>query len=81
MSTLAVGFLFINVAELIWGRNPEPVPPFFGEGIVTFGAFAVFPQQLLVIASALVIFVFLHLCSTTGRFSARRSARPPTAAR
>ena len=61
MSTLAVGFLFINVAELIWGRNPEPVPPFFGDGIVTFGAFSIFPQQLLVILGALVIFVLLHL--------------------
>ena len=61
MSTLAVGFLFINAAELIWGRNPEPVPPFFGDGIIAIGAFAIFPQQLLVIVSALVIFLALHL--------------------
>lgn len=61
MSTLAVGFLFINVAELIWGRNPEPVPSFFGEGLITFGPFAIFPQQLLVIATALAIFFLLHL--------------------
>ena len=27
MSTLAVGLLFIDLAELIWGRNPTPVPP------------------------------------------------------
>jgi len=61
MSTLAVGFLFINTAELIWGRNPEPVPSFFGSGIIRFGPFAIFPQQLLVIATALVIFVLLHI--------------------
>lgn len=61
MSTLAVGFLFINTAELIWGRNPEPVPSFFGNGVITFGSFAVFPQHLLVIFAALVIFILLHL--------------------
>jgi branched-chain amino acid transport system permease protein len=31
MSTLAVGFLMIDLAEIIWGRNPTPVPPFFGK--------------------------------------------------
>ena len=61
MSTLAVGFLFINLAELIWGRNPRPVPSFFGEGIVKFGPFAIFPQQILVIGSAFIIFVLLYL--------------------
>lgn len=61
MSTLAVGFLFINIAELIWGRNPEPVPSFFGSGIIRFGSFAIFPQQLLVIVTALVIFLLLHV--------------------
>ena len=61
MSTLAVGFLFINIAELVWGRNPEPVPSFFGDRILTLGAFAIFPQQLLVIVSALVIFFLLHI--------------------
>ena len=61
MSTLAVGFLFINVAELIWGRNPEPVPPFFGDSIIRFGAFAIFPQQILVIVSAFAIFFLLYL--------------------
>ena len=27
MSTLAVGLLFIDFAELVWGRNPLSVPP------------------------------------------------------
>ena len=31
MSTLAVGFLMIDFAEIIWGRNPTPVPPFLAE--------------------------------------------------
>lgn len=61
MSTLAVGFLFINVAELIWGQSPNPVPPFFGSGVVMLGPIAVFPQHILVIVSALGLFVLLYL--------------------
>lgn len=60
MSTLAVGFLFINVAELIWGQSPKPVPPFFGSGVIMLGGIAIFPQHLLVIGSALGIFVLLY---------------------
>lgn len=60
MSTLAVGFLFVNVAELIWGQSPKPVPPFFGSGVIMLGGIAIFPQHLLVIGSALGIFVLLY---------------------
>ena len=60
MSTLAVGFLFINIAELIWGQNPVPVPHFFGSGVIMLDDIAVFPQHLLVIGSALGIFVLLY---------------------
>lgn len=60
MSTLAVGFLFINIAELVWGQSPQPVPPFFGSGVIMLGGIAVFPQHLLVIGSALGIFILLY---------------------
>lgn len=60
MSTLAVGFLFINIAELVWGQSPKPVPPFFGSGVIMLGGIAVFPQHLLVIGAALGIFVLLY---------------------
>ncbi len=61
MSTLAIGFLFINVAELVWGQSPKAVPPYFGANVIKFGPLSVFPQHLLVIAAALVIFYALHL--------------------
>jgi branched-chain amino acid transport system permease protein len=61
MSTLAVGFLFINIAELVWGQSPKAVPPYLGESIIKLGPLSVFPQHLLVIAAALVIFYILHL--------------------
>ena len=39
MSTLAVGFLMIDAAELIWGRSPTPVPPFLGKDPIYIGEF------------------------------------------
>lgn len=59
LSTLAVGFLMIDFAEIIWGRNPTPVPPFFGKEPVYFGAVSILPQQLLIIAAAVVTFIGL----------------------
>jgi len=59
MSTLAVGFLMIDLAEIIWGRNPTPVPPFFGKDPVYLGPVSILPQQLLIIAAACFTFVGL----------------------
>jgi branched-chain amino acid transport system permease protein len=59
MSTLAVGFLMIDFAEIIWGRNPTPVPPFLGKEPLYLGPVTILPQQLLIIAAACVTFVSL----------------------
>ncbi|MEZ5786318.1 MAG: branched-chain amino acid ABC transporter permease [Xanthobacteraceae bacterium] len=59
MSTLAVGFLMIDLAEIIWGRNPTPVPPFLGKEPLYFGPVAILPQQLLIIAAACATFIGL----------------------
>ena len=56
MSTLAVGFLMIDLAEIIWGRNRTPVPPFFGKDPVYLGPVSILPQQLLIITAACVTF-------------------------
>lgn len=61
MSTLAVGFLLINIAELVWGQSPKAVPPYLGAQVIHVGPLAVFPQQLLIIVAALVTFLLLHL--------------------
>jgi len=37
LSTLAVGLLFIDLAELIWGRSPTPVPSYFGKTPIMIG--------------------------------------------
>jgi branched-chain amino acid transport system permease protein len=59
MSTLAVGFLMIDVAEIVWGRNPTPVPPLFGKEPIYLGKVTILPQQLLIIACACITFVSL----------------------
>ena len=61
MSTLAVGLLLIDFAEIIWGRSPTPVPPFLGKEPIYLGAVSILPQQLLIIAAACVTFVALDL--------------------
>jgi branched-chain amino acid transport system permease protein len=59
MSTLAVGFLMIDFAEIVWGRNPTPVPPFLGKDPIYLGPVTILPQQLLIIAAACVTFISL----------------------
>ncbi len=61
MSTLAVGLLFIDFAEIIWGRSPTPVPPFLGKDPIYLGAVTILPQQLLIIAAACITFIALDL--------------------
>lgn len=61
MSTLAVGFLMIDLAEIIWGRSPTPVPPFLGKDPIYIGLVSVLPQQLLIIAAASVTFIGLDI--------------------
>jgi branched-chain amino acid transport system permease protein len=61
MSTLAVGFLMIDFAEIIWGRSPTPVPPFLGKDPIYIGPVSILPQQLLIIAAAFVTFIALDV--------------------
>jgi branched-chain amino acid transport system permease protein len=59
MSTLAVGFLFIDLAEIIWGRSPTPVPALLGKEPIYIGQVSILPQQVLIIAAACATFVGL----------------------
>lgn len=61
MSTLAVGLLMIDLAEIIWGRSPTPVPSFLGNLPVRIGALLILPQQLFIIAMACLVFIGLDL--------------------
>jgi len=59
MATLAVGLLFVDVAELVWGRNSLAVDGFLGPGVVRLGPIGVYPQQLLIVAATVVAFLAL----------------------
>lgn len=64
MSTLAVGILMLNLAQIIWGRNPLMFNSPLGDEFVTIGDVGVFPQELLIIASALLIMALLDIFYT-----------------
>jgi branched-chain amino acid transport system permease protein len=59
MTTLGVGLLMIDFAEIIWGRSPTPVPSFLGNRPVVIGPLSLLPQQIFIIAVACVVFVAL----------------------
>jgi len=61
MSTLAVGMLMINGAQLIWGREPLPFPSSLGKTAIKFSGIGIYPQELLIIAAALLIMILLEV--------------------
>jgi branched-chain amino acid transport system permease protein len=61
MSTLAVGMLMLNGAQLIWGRNPLMFPSSLGDAALHIGDIGIYPQELLIISGALVLMVLLEL--------------------
>jgi branched-chain amino acid transport system permease protein len=60
MSTLAVGLLFIDFAELIWGRSPTPVPSYVGSEPLRMGPIVMLPQQILTLGTAILLFLLLE---------------------
>jgi branched-chain amino acid transport system permease protein len=60
MSTLAVGLLFIDFAELIWGRSPTPVPSYVGSEPLRIGPIVMLPQQVLILGTAILLFLLLE---------------------
>lgn len=60
MSTLAVGLLFIDLAEIIWGRGQHAVPPYVGSVPLYLGGITLRTQQLLSIGSACAIYIGLE---------------------
>src|SRR6202008_836687 len=61
MSTLAVGFLLIDFAEIIWGRTPTKVPGFLSNQPIRLGPMAILPQQIVVLITAAIVFAALDL--------------------
>jgi branched-chain amino acid transport system permease protein len=60
MSTLAVGLLFVDSAQLIWGRNAHAVPSYVGDKAIRFAGIGIFPQNLFIIVSTIIVFLVLE---------------------
>jgi branched-chain amino acid transport system permease protein len=61
MSTIALGIIFRNTAENLWGRDDLPFPsPLPTEPLHIFGA-NVLPMELLVVAGAILMMVLVEL--------------------
>jgi branched-chain amino acid transport system permease protein len=61
MSTIALGIIFRNVAENVWGRDDMPFPsPLPTDPLHIFGA-SVLPMELLVVVGAIVMMVGVEI--------------------
>ncbi|TME35306.1 MAG: branched-chain amino acid ABC transporter permease [Chloroflexi bacterium] len=67
LSTVGVAVVLRNTVEVVWGREPKPVPSVFGENAVRVDAglfqFGVLPQEVFILVASLatmaVVLVFL----------------------
>ncbi|MGO4567047.1 branched-chain amino acid ABC transporter permease [Rhizobium sp. 2YAF20] len=61
MSTIGFGVILQSIGLSIWGPAPVVVPSPFGDGVVRIAGAGVRPQEILVLAAAVVIMVALDL--------------------
>src|SRR5579864_1980369 len=59
LSTVGVAVILRNLAEVIWGREPKPVPSVFGESAVRVDVglfqFGILPQEVFILVASLAI--------------------------
>jgi branched-chain amino acid transport system permease protein len=61
MATIALGIIFKNVAENVWGRDDLKFPSPLSENALSFGGVRVLPMELLVVLGALGMMVAVEL--------------------
>jgi branched-chain amino acid transport system permease protein len=62
LSTLAVGIMVENAAQLVWGREALPFPPAIHGEPIRWGGLGIYPQELLIIGASFVLMAALDLC-------------------
>lgn len=60
MSTIALGIIFKNVAENIWGRDALPFPSPLSDEPINFLGANVLPMEILVVVGALVMMLLVE---------------------
>lgn len=74
ISTIAVGIILQNGANLIYGAEPRAAPPLFGAAQLHFGATSISQQQLAIIGVAAVLILALYLVFTHTQLGRRLRA-------
>ncbi|MFP3904361.1 MAG: branched-chain amino acid ABC transporter permease [Armatimonadota bacterium] len=59
--TIAASLLFRGAAQVIWGPNATPLPPFTGEEPIRFWGAAMKPQDLWIIGVAIITVIAVQL--------------------
>lgn len=82
-ATIGIAVSMQALATLIWGPYPLTLPTFFGAGVVDFGGIAIFPHNMLIIASAIVLIGGMQfvLSGTDIGLRLQATAQDPIAAR
>jgi branched-chain amino acid transport system permease protein len=61
LSTLAIGIIAENAAQLIWGREAMPFPPALSAAPIHWQGIGVYPQEILIIGASFLLMVGLEL--------------------
>ena len=61
MATIALGIIFKNVAENIWGKDPLKFPSPVSEAPLSFGGVNVRPMEIVIVAGAIAMMLAVEL--------------------
>lgn len=61
MATIALGIIFSNLAENIWGRDDLKFPSPLSEAPLNFGGIRVLPMEIVIVVGALAIMLLVEL--------------------
>ena len=82
-ATIGIAVSMQALATLIWGPYALTLPTFFGSGVVNLAGIAMFPHNMLIIATAVVLIggMQLGLSGTDVGLRLQATAQDPIAAR
>ena len=86
LSTVGVAVILRNAAEVIWGREPKPVPSVFGDNALRFDLglfqFGILPQEIFILVGSLAtmtVVLFFLKRSLLGKAMAAVALNPSAA--
>lgn len=61
MATIALGIIFSNIAENIWGRDDLKFPSPISDKPISFGGITVLPMEIVIVVGAIAIMLLVEL--------------------